>query len=86
MLKKLRVSKMFTAFDALTFSRDFIDRVDELIDVFNIVTKDQLFAGKPELANSNCLYDKLPTWFNKVGLNTIAEWIVSHFETRILHL
>ena len=80
---------MLTAFDALTFSRDFIDRVEDLIDVFNIVTKDQLFSGNTDVGSSTssgCIYDTHPPWFNKVGLNTIAEWIVSHFEIRILNL
>lgn len=77
---------MLTAFDALTFSRDFIDKVDELIDIFNIVTKDQLFSCSIEASNTQCMYEVLPPWFNKVGLNTIAEWIVSHFEIRIVHL
>ena len=77
---------MLTAYDALTFSRDFIDKVDELIDVFNIVTKDQLFSSSIENSGHSCMYETLPPWFNKVGLNTIAEWIVSHFEVRILNL
>jgi hypothetical protein len=77
---------VLTAYDALTFSRDFIDKVDELIDIFNIVTKDQLFSSSVEPNNTTSIYDVLPTWFNKVGLNTIAEWIVSHFEIRILNL
>jgi len=80
---------MLTAFDALTFSRDFIDRVDELIDVFNVVSKDQLFTGNIDInsfTHSGCIYETLPTWFSKTGLNTIAEWIVSHFEVRILKL
>ena len=76
---------MLTAFDALTFSRDFIDKVDDLIDVFNIVTKDQLFSCSIEPSSTQCIYEVLPPWFNKVGLNTIAEWIVSHFEIRILN-
>lgn len=76
---------MLTAFDALTFSRDFIDKVDELIDIFNAVTKDQLFSCSTESASTQFMYEVLPPWFNKVGLNTIAEWIVSHFEVRILH-
>lgn len=75
---------MLTAFDALTFSRDFIDKVDELIDIFNSVTKDQLFSCSVEPSGNQCMYEVLPPWFNKVGLNTIAEWIVSHFEIRIL--
>ena len=80
------MSKVLTAYDALTFSRDFIDKVDELIDIFNIVTKDQLFSSSTEPSSPSCMYDVLPPWFNKVGLNTIAEWIVSHFEIRILNL
>ena len=76
---------MLTAFDALTFSRDFIDKVDDLIDIFNIVTKDQLFSFSVEPPSTQCMYEVLPPWFNKVGLNTIAEWIVSHFEVRILN-
>ena len=79
------MTKVLTAFDALTFSRDFIDKVDEIIDVFNIVTKDQLFSTNLEPTNFQCMYEVLPSWFNKVGLNTIAEWVVSHFEIRILN-
>lgn len=77
---------MLTAFDALTFSRDFIDKVDDLIDIFNNVSKDRLFTYSIEPNNTPKLYEDLPPWFNKIGLNTIAEWIVSHFETRILSL
>ena len=80
------MSKSQTAYDALTFSRDFIDKIDELLDVFNIITKDQLFSGILETKNASSMYDTLPHWFSKAGLNTIGEWIVSHFETRILHL
>ena len=85
MLRKLRVTKIFTAFDALTLSRDFIDRVDELIDVFNIVSNDNLFSAPIDNGIQNGIFETMPVWFNKVGLNTIAEWIVSHFEVRILH-
>lgn len=83
MLRKLRVSKIFTVFDALTFSRDFIDRIDELIDTFNAVSNDNLFSTAIQIGTHGGLFDTLPVWFNKVGLNTIAEWVVSHFETRI---
>lgn len=79
------MSKISTSFDALTLSRDFIDRIDELIEVFNIVSNDNLFSARIENGIDNETYQTLPVWFNKVGLNTIAEWIVSHFEVRIMY-
>jgi len=69
----------------LTLSRDFIDRIDEMIEVFNTVSNDNLFSTTIENGIIDGIYQTLPVWFNKVGLNTIGEWIVSHFEARIMH-
>ena len=79
------MTKLFTAFDALTLSKDFIDRIDELIEVFNIVSNDKLFSSIIKKGARNGVFESKSSWFNKIRPNTIAEWVVSHFEARILH-
>ena len=53
------------------------------MDTFNAISHDNLFSSTIRAGASSGLCDTLPAWFNKVGLNTIGEWVVSHFEARI---
>ena len=85
-MKKLRVSNIVGSFDTLTFSEDFIDRVDDLLDLFDSISENQLFIVPIENGLTDIGYKQLPVWFNTFKLNSIADWMVAHFEIRILYL
>ncbi len=82
--KKLRVTNINGPLDTLTFSRDFIDEVDTVLDLFNEISKKQMFNSKI----NSYVYEyqnfiKLPFWFNRMSLHSLAEWVVAHFEVQI---
>lgn len=85
-MKKLRVSNIVGPFDTLTFSEDFIDRVDDLLDLFDYISEHQLFLVPIDNGLTERGYKQLPVWFNTFKLNSIADWMVAHFEIRIVHL
>lgn len=43
-MQKARVTQIISPYDSITFSRDFIDDVDNLINTFNDVSKNKLFV------------------------------------------
>ena len=85
-IKKLRVSTTFNPFDSITFTKDFMDRVDDLIESFDAISDNQLFFMPIKDGLSNNSFKQLPVWFNTFNLNSIADWVVAHFEVRILSL
>lgn len=85
-MKKLRVTHVCSVFDGLTLSRDFIDKTDDVISLFEVITKNQLFNSEIRNGMENGVYTEYPAWFTATGLNNIADWMVSHFEIRIQYL
>ena len=72
--------------DSLTFSRDFIDESDALIDTFDFISEKKLFLHAPTGQKAKAL-DELkhpPQWFDCTRVNSLSHWVVSHFEVRLL--
>ena len=97
-MQKTRVTQQFAPFDSLTFSEGFIEDVEALIKIFNVVSKNNLFADplvppgvrrrgdEPRRLTEgdlDRLGDFYPRWFLKLPIASVAQWIVSHFEVRI---
>ncbi len=86
LVKKLRISHKKNIMDCLTFSREFIDDVDKILDVFWHVSKKNLFFPTPNQQETKD-YKKDTNynicWFSKKSLCTLQEWVVAHFEKRI---
>lgn len=85
-MKKLRIAYVRSAFEGVTLSKDFIDKTDELLDLFETISKNQLFGSEIRSGLVEGEYVEYPVWFTATGLNNIADWVVSHFEIRIQYL
>ena len=83
-MRKLRVFKVKTVFDSITFSRDFLDSIEDVLNMFDVVSNNQIFGILDEkYYQTGPVEFKLPHWFKTTSLNTFATWIVAHFEKRI---
>lgn len=88
-LKKVRITHTEEVLDTLTFSRDLIDNIDKIIEIFWLVSnKNIFFSDSYNIISEKKQFwqQKMPHWFGKANLSTIAEWIVVHFEMRIYDL
>ena len=85
LIKKLRVVRTKSIFDSVSFSRDNMDNMDVLLETFDTITEHQLFvfnsneSRKPVLTEFNLRAQ----WFLPHSYNSIAGWVVAHFEARI---
>ncbi len=85
-IKNVCITSITDSYDCVTFSEELFLDVDRILELFLIISEQKLFT----LSDSNMLltqeYKSLPLWFKKRGFNSIACWIVAHFEIRIVHL
>ena len=77
--RSLRVCRMNQIYDTLTFAVDFMEDVDGLLDLFGIISEDRIFLNH-STEKSSCL----SSWFDFYEPFSMAQWIVSQFEMRIL--
>ena len=88
-LKKIRICRIQSPMDSLTFSKDFIDTVTNILDCFDSVSNHRLFSKPNTDPKGRVQLDEFrtyPVWFEITRNNSIVDWVVSHFETRILRL
>jgi len=86
-LKKIRICRIQSPMDSLTFSKDFIDTVTNILDCFDSVSNHRLFSKVNADPKGRVQLDEFrttPIWFDITRNNSIVDWVVSHFETRIL--
>ena len=50
------------------------------------ISEGRMFTSDVREKGSLSEFVHFPLWFSKVGVRSIAEWLVSHFEIRILRL
>ena len=83
-MRKLRIFKLRSAFDSITFSRDFLDSVDEVLAIFDRISSNQIFGILDEkYYQTGATEFKLPHWFKQTSLHSFSSWVVAHFEKRI---
>ena len=83
-MRKLRIFKVKSVFDSITFSKDFLDSIDEVLNIFDVISNNQIFSIVDEkFYQSNDSEFKLPHWFKQTSLNSFASWVVAYFERRI---
>jgi len=83
-MRKLRIFKVKSVFDSITFSRDFLDSIEEVLNIFDVISSNQIFGilNEKDYKPGTDTF-KLPHWFKQTSLNTFASWVVAHFERRI---
>lgn len=79
LIANLRVVRLNSPLDSLTFSAAALEDVGALIDTFGAISGGRLFS-QPSNEDSSCL----STWFDFYQPSNLAEWVVSQFETRVL--
>ena len=83
-MKKLRIFKVKSVFDSITFSSDFLDTIEEVLSIFDAITNSQIFdIIDDKYYSASGSKFRLPHWFKPTSLNSFASWIVAHFEKRI---
>ena len=85
-LKKVRITHTENVLDTITFSRDLIDNIDKIMEIFWAVSNKNIFFSDSynTISKEKKFWEQnMPHWFAKSNLATIAEWIVVHFEMRI---
>ena len=83
LLEKLRITHVKQPYDAITVSKDLLEKTDALIDMMNRISKNQMLMHRITANKSQDEYKELPYWFSVGGINTISAWVVSHFEARL---
>ncbi|KAL4465387.1 hypothetical protein ABPG72_009132 [Tetrahymena utriculariae] len=73
-VKVLRVIDDKEIYDSLVFDKGFLDNIDHLIDVFDIVSDNNIFQTS---------HFSQYSWFHQNTFQTIACWIVSQFERMV---
>lgn len=79
LIASLRVVRLNSPLDSLTFSAEALEDIGALIDTFGAISHGRLFS-QPSNEDSSCL----STWFDFYQPSNLAEWVVSQFETRML--
>ena len=83
-MRKLRVFKVKSVFDSITFSREFLDSVEEVLGYFDKISNNQIFGIIDEkYYQTGNVEFKMPHWFKQTSLHSFASWIVAYFEKRI---
>ena len=85
-IEKICITTITEPFDCLTFQRQLLEDTDIILDLFLTISEDKFFTLSENKTLLTEDYQNLPLWFKKRGFNSIACWIVAHFEIRIVHL
>lgn len=83
LMRKLRVFRRNSIFDSVTFSREYLDGVDDVLQAFDAVSNHHIFDILDDRFYATGSAFKLPHWFKQTSLNSFASWVVAHFERRI---
>ncbi len=80
------VDTLLSAFNAISKNKLFVDSLCRVSDVKRFMTKKQAEPFETREFSSedaDILGEHYPRWFLKLEIASVAQWIVSHFETRI---
>ena len=83
-IKKIRITTITDPFDSITFKKELLENIDEILDLFLTISEQKLFTLPEKKSILIEEYQNLPIWFKKRGFNSIACWLVAHFENRIV--
>ena len=84
-ISKIRITTITDPFDSITFQRDLLENIDQILDLFMTISEQKLFTLPEKKSIFIEEYQNLPIWFKKRGFNSIACWLVAHFENRIVY-
>ncbi len=86
LLELVRITKTFQIYDTITFSKEALDNIQNLLNLFSQINNKKNFQTQKS-GNGNFKTDtKLTNNFNYSHYNSIAEWIVAHFEVHLVNI
>lgn len=84
LLNALRVTKTAIPFDTLTFSPASLTDLEELLDLFFTIAEDEFLFESSKVEEKLELFDSVPFWFAYTRIQSVARWVVAHFEIKLL--
>lgn len=84
LLNALRVTKTAIPFDTLTFSAASLTDLETLLDLFSTISEEEFLFESSKVEEKLEMFDSVPFWFAYTRIQSVARWVVAHFEIKLL--